>query len=121
MLGGKEKFVLIDVRRPDEFDQGNIPNSINVPRKDPSPIQPQKKICSLFFGLTVQVIECALSNPEEWKKFASLPFPGKEEEIVFYCKGGLRAEQGAQIASKFGFKNIKNYRGSYDDWIKEEK
>jgi len=32
MMKGKEPFILIDIREPQEFEAGNIPGSVNIPR-----------------------------------------------------------------------------------------
>jgi rhodanese-related sulfurtransferase len=34
---------------------------------------------------------------------------------------GGRAQKGADLAFSLGYKNVKNYKGSYFDWLEKEK
>lgn len=38
--------------------------------------------------------------------------------IVFYCHAGVRSEVAALVASQFGFKNVRNYRGGAMEWFR---
>ena len=40
IMAGDEPFVIVDVRRPDEFAKGHIPGAINVPNEDIADEQP---------------------------------------------------------------------------------
>lgn len=48
--------------------------------------------------------------------------PGEKDEVIFYCKAGVRSRQAALLAGQarpqFGGK-VGNYNGSWLDWEKK--
>lgn len=42
----------------------------------------------------------------------------KEKLLVVHCQSGDRATIGYSLLKKFGFKNVKNYSGSMNEWLK---
>ncbi|XP_041773779.1 rhodanese domain-containing protein CG4456 isoform X3 [Anopheles merus] len=86
--------LLIDVREPSELAAtGQIPTSINIPLK------------------TVRT-ELSLS-PEEFEKKYGRKKPATNDPIIFSCRSGVRAGQASFEADQLGFKNVKNYVGSW--------
>lgn len=39
-----------------------------------------------------------------------------KENIVCYCKAGVRSESATKILRSMGLKNVKNYKGSWLEW-----
>ncbi|CAG9808099.1 unnamed protein product [Chironomus riparius] len=94
--------LLIDVREPSEVvETGKIPTSVNIPL---STVEKELKL-----------------NDEEFMAKYSRSKPQSEDEIIFHCKLGGRAGKAADVAIGLGFKNVKNYKGSWVDWAKQEK
>ncbi|KJX99437.1 rhodanese domain protein [Zymoseptoria brevis] len=93
----KEK-VLIDVREPSEYTAGYIPTAINLPIKS----QPD----ALFLPA------------EEFLDRFGFEKPQAEQEVVFYCKSGVRSQAAASLARQVGYKQVSEYRGSWMDWEK---
>ncbi|KAK6436610.1 Thiosulfate sulfurtransferase rdl2, mitochondrial [Oleoguttula sp. CCFEE 5521] len=90
--------VLIDVREPSEFAAGYIPNSINIPLKSQAD--------ALFLPA------------DEFEDKFGFSKPSADQEVVFYCKSGVRSSAAAQLARTVGYKNVSEYRGSWLDWEK---
>ncbi|TSK98427.1 Thiosulfate sulfurtransferase/rhodanese-like domain-containing protein 1 [Bagarius yarrelli] len=75
---------LFDVRDPDEFQAGRIPDSVNVP-----------------LG---QLEESLKLPPEQFEKLFMVKAPKKEDEnIVFQCRSGRRSLTALDIAWRLGF------------------
>lgn len=89
--------MLIDVREPYEYAGGHIPNAVNVPL-DTSP-------------------EGLFLDPEEFEDKFGFTKPDSKDEVLFYCKAGIRSEQSATLAKKAGYVNVNEYRGSWNDWV----
>ncbi|KAJ5157170.1 uncharacterized protein N7482_008270 [Penicillium canariense] len=88
--------ILIDVREPAELTgTGIIPNAINIPLAS----QPD----ALYL------------TPDEFETRFGFPKPSAdtEQQIVFYCKAGVRARRGA-VGSSGGRLGV--YDGSWLDW-----
>lgn len=93
--------VIVDVREPGEFEDGHIPNAINIPFK---------------------TMPGALGLDEaEFESHFGFPKPDFDKTLLFYCKGGVRSTGSEQLAHTFGYNNRINYKGSYDDWVAHEK
>ncbi|KAI9868837.1 MAG: hypothetical protein M1813_004688 [Trichoglossum hirsutum] len=90
---------LIDVREPPEYTSGHIPTSKNLPIIS----QPD----ALF-----------LPGDEFFARFG-WPKPGKDEEVVFYCKAGVRSAAAARLALKAGWERVGEYSGSWLEWEKK--
>jgi len=91
---------LIDVREPDEVIQGSIPSSVNLP---------------------LSVLSGSLHLPaEEFKVKFGFNKPKRDQEIVFYCRSGVRAATAGDAAKKNGYTNISNYKGSWLEWVQKE-
>ncbi|KAI0394356.1 Rhodanese-like domain-containing protein [Xylariaceae sp. FL0594] len=90
--------LLIDVREPSELSQtGKIPGSINIP-------------------ITSSPDSFSLS-PEDFEDRFGFPPPDKEgDEVVFYCKAGVRSRAAAALAREAGYKNVGEYPGSWIEW-----
>ncbi|CCG83917.1 protein of unknown function [Taphrina deformans PYCC 5710] len=87
---------LIDVREPHEFAAGHIPTSINLP---------------------LSTLEATLSLPaSEFRRRLGVEKPAVEEEVVFYCKAGVRSTSASRIAERQGYRAVGNYRGSWTDY-----
>lgn len=69
----QKNVLLVDVRTPEEFSEGNIKGSINIP---------------------VDSIE---QNLDKFKN---------KEQIVVFCKGGVRSKKAKNILEEHGFTNI---------------
>ena len=91
--------ILIDVREPSEFDPGHIPNSINIPLKS-SP-------------------EALLMPADEFENRFGFEKPRADQEVVFYCKAGVRSSAAAQLAQQAGYQRVAEYRGSWIEWEKK--
>lgn len=91
------KYVIVDVREPDEYSAGHIPNAINIPCKS-SPGA---------LGL----------DPEEFKLTFGFDKPSPEKTLVFYCLAGVRARMSEELAATFGYEHRLNYVGSFKDWL----
>ncbi|KAI0005486.1 Rhodanese-like domain-containing protein [Russula compacta] len=46
--------------------------------------------------------------------------PAFDQEIVFYCRSGMRSSTASDVARRNGYKNILNYKGSWLDWTARE-
>lgn len=95
----KSDFVLVDVRPAEYFDGksfqlgvvtgGHIAGAINVPRPD---IESATADQLTVLGLT------------------------KDKTIILYCNTGANSLAAAQALETKGYKNLKNYAGSMNDW-----
>lgn len=88
--------VLIDVREPDEYAAGSIPNAKNLP------------LSSLEGDLSL--------SAAEFEQKLGYRKPEREQELVFYCKAGVRSTNASNIAEGLGYGKIGNYKGSWLDW-----
>lgn len=79
--------VVIDVREPNEFIAGHLPNAINVPRG---------------------VLEFKINELEN--------IIDAESNIVLYCKTSGRAALAAQSLKSLGFTNVLSILGGFDAW-----
>jgi rhodanese-related sulfurtransferase len=94
--------ILIDVREPAELTgTGIIPSAINIPLAS----QPD----ALF--LTADEFETRFGFPKP-------SADSEQQQIVFYCKAGVRARTAAQLAVQAGYnaEQLGVYGGSWLDW-----
>jgi rhodanese-related sulfurtransferase len=87
---------LIDVRESNEFEDGNIPGSFNVPRG---------------------ILEFKIANEDYWDQLG-MYVPEKDEEIIIYCKKGGRGALSTEALTKLGYRNCKNLTGGWIGWSK---
>lgn len=90
--------ILIDVRNPNELEEtGKIGDAINVPLGE---------------------ISEAFNLPDdEFEKKYGAPKPPKDaDNLVVYCRSGVRAMSGCEELSKLGFDKVKRYPGSMMEW-----
>ncbi|KAM3960944.1 rhodanese domain-containing protein CG4456 isoform 1-T2 [Aphomia sociella] len=96
-------ILIVDVREPDEIkEHGKIPNSINIP-----------------LGNVTTVLSSM--SETEFKKTYNRPKPAEDTEIIFYCMIGKRSGMAQQNAMNLGYKNVKNYLGSWTEWATKGK
>lgn len=53
---------------------------------------------------------------EEFEDRFGHPRPAKDQEVVFYCKAGVRSRAAAGLAKEAGWTNVGEYPGSWLDW-----
>lgn len=88
---------IIDVREPGELaSTGRIPGAKNIPITT-SPDS---------FHITA----------EEFEDRFGFERPSPEDEVVFYCKAGVRSRAAAGIAREAGWSKVGEYPGSWADW-----
>ena len=71
-------YVVIDVREPDEFEDGHVRGAINIP--------PAK----------------LMNQPED---LVNIP---KDAALIIYCRSGSRSSVSKNILQKLGYTNITN-------------
>ncbi|KAF7691687.1 thiosulfate:glutathione sulfurtransferase [Silurus meridionalis] len=93
---------LFDVRKPDEFQAGRIPGSVNVP---------------------LGVLEESLKLPPvQFEKVFNVKAPKKEDDnIIFHCQRGRRSLTALDTAWRLGFSKARHYAGGYGEWAEKEK
>ncbi|KAF9557847.1 endoplasmic reticulum protein [Agrocybe pediades] len=91
---------IIDVREPDEVIQGMIPSAVNLP---------------------LSVLGDALHLPKDKfvEKFG-FEKPGRDQEVTFYCRSGMRSSTASDVARRNGYTNILNYKGSWLEWTAKQ-
>ena len=91
LMGTEEGYIILDVRRPDEFAAGHIPGAVNLPN---------------------EIIGAAESAEDEEIKNI---LPDQEQLILVYCRSGNRSKQASQKLADLGYRNIKEF-GGIQDW-----
>ncbi|KAJ9614191.1 Thiosulfate sulfurtransferase rdl2, mitochondrial [Cladophialophora chaetospira] len=93
--------ILIDVREPSELrTTGKIPSAQNLP------------ITSAADGFFLPA--------EEFEERFGFEKPGKEDEVIFYCKAGVRSRAAARLAGQAGFAGkIGEFPGSWIEWAEK--
>lgn len=81
-----KKSIVLDVRTPQEYDEGFIPNAINLNIHD-----------SQFFIDGINKLN-------------------KNDFIHIYCRSGSRSFQACEIMKQFGFENVYNLEGGIIEW-----
>ncbi|EXJ70961.1 uncharacterized protein A1O5_05954 [Cladophialophora psammophila CBS 110553] len=93
--------IIIDVREPSELKStGKIPGSRNLPIKSAAD--------GFFLG------------PEEFEERFGWEKPSQDDEVIFYCKAGVRSQAAARLAGQadFGGK-IGEFPGSWSEWAEK--
>ena len=68
----------------------------------------------------VSTIKDALSLPNEaFKAKFGRDKPGVNDQVIFMCRSGKRSGMAAFEAHKLGFKNVKNYIGSWLEYAEK--
>ena len=92
-----EGIYIIDVREKGEFDAGNIPGSVLIPR-----------------GL----LEFRIGSNDFWES-NNLEMPHKGKKIIIYCRSGGRGSLAVKSLNEMGYKNVVNLDGGFMDWEKQ--
>lgn len=59
-------------------------------------------------------------SPDAFKKQYGKEKPTQDQEIIFHCLKGGRAQTATDEALALGFKKARNYRGSWTEWAEKE-
>jgi adenylyltransferase/sulfurtransferase len=86
-LDGSEKFTLVDVREPSEYDICRIDGSVLIPLGKIVEMKPQN-----LNGLS------------------------QNDEIILHCKAGVRSLKAVKALKKIGFENVKSMAGGIEEW-----
>ncbi|HAX45948.1 MAG TPA: molybdopterin-synthase adenylyltransferase MoeB [Nitrospinaceae bacterium] len=86
-LDGSEKFTLVDVREPSEYDICRIDGSVLIPLGKIEEMKPQN-----LNGLS------------------------QNDEIILHCKAGVRSLKAVKALKKIGFENVKSMAGGIEEW-----
>nr|XP_055038511.1 thiosulfate:glutathione sulfurtransferase isoform X2 [Misgurnus anguillicaudatus] len=93
---------LFDVRNPDEYQAGRIPDATNIPLPQ---LENSLKLSPKQFELQFKV-----KAPQK-----------KDDNIVFHCRSGKRSLTALEIAHRLGFIKARHYAGGYIDWEANER
>ncbi|XP_031137987.1 thiosulfate:glutathione sulfurtransferase isoform X1 [Sander lucioperca] len=100
MLSNRD-IQLFDVRNPDEYQAGRIPDAVNIPLGN--------------------LEESLKLSPERFQQTFEVKAPGKDDDnIVFHCKSGNRSAKALDIARQLGFSRARHYKGGYSEWAEQE-
>ncbi|KAG8167909.1 hypothetical protein KVR01_003598 [Diaporthe batatas] len=92
--------LVVDVREPGELKStGRVPGAVNIP-------------------VTSQPDSFHISE-EEFEDRFGYPRPAKDQEVVFYCKAGVRSRAAAGLAKDAGWSKVGEYPGSWLDWAEK--
>jgi rhodanese-related sulfurtransferase len=94
ILDSDGSAVYIDVRTEQEFTNGHVPKSINIPVVWPDPATRQMK-----------------PNPD-FVKVVSAHF-GKDKRIIVGCQAGGRSQFAAELLAQEGFQDVSNMQGGF--------
>ena len=94
LMDGDEYFTIIDVREPDEFEEGNIPGSINIPRG---------------------ILEFKIADEKYWDS-EGLFVPEKDEKIIVYGRKIDRGVLAAEALVRLGYTDVKHLYGGWVVW-----
>lgn len=95
--GANPRNLHIDVREPGELKStGHIPHAINIP--------------------VTSAPDSFHIADEEFEDRFGFPRPARDEEVVFYCKAGVRSRAAAGLAKDAGWSKVGEYPGSWMDW-----
>ena len=127
----KLKGLLIDLRSPDEYYKGHMPNSINIPlfNNDERAFIGKKyknagRDKAVFEGLKIvekkfdQLIGDIVSENKKYINKTKSPL--KSSQLKFYCaRGGMRSISVSWLLEKIGYKSFKLEGGykSYRNWV----
>ena len=128
----KTKALLIDVRSPDEYYKGHVPNSINIPifnNEERSIIGKKYKI----FGREIavregfKIIENKIENIIKKFKLIKKEFLNStidkfsnDKNIKIYCaRGGMRSQSMLWLLEKFNYRcvTLKGGYKTYRNWV----
>uniref|UniRef100_A0A1A8NDA1 Rhodanese domain-containing protein n=1 Tax=Nothobranchius pienaari TaxID=704102 RepID=A0A1A8NDA1_9TELE len=92
---------LFDVRTPDEYQAGRIPQAVNIP------------LDTLDESLKL--------SPEHFLQTFEVKAPGKDDDnVVFHCRSGVRSSKALAVAHQLGFHKARHYRGGYLEWSEQQ-
>ncbi|WVR05868.1 hypothetical protein IAU60_002894 [Kwoniella sp. DSM 27419] len=97
-----DDILILDVREPDEVALGSIPSSVNLP------------LSRLKDALDSKM------NPGDFQREFAFTKPTYDQKIIVFCRSGKRSANAAEVAGEKGYKNVRNYVGSWLDWTKRE-
>lgn len=87
----------LDVREPHEFNSNSIPTAYNLP--------------------VVSHPHALFLPADEFRQRFAFPKPALDQELVFFCKAGVRSKAAVAFARQAGYTNIGEYSGSWNDWV----
>ncbi|SRR5579871_6554298 len=97
VMGVKQRFdkkscVILDARKPEEYQEGHIPGALN------------------FYG----------NEPEKFAPLVMPQLPDKSKEIIAYCHGGDcdLSLQVARALQEAGYTHVEIFTGGWPDWQK---
>lgn len=85
MMQEQSDYVIVDVRRPDEFAESHIKGAINVPNE------------------VIQTAEDASELADD--------LPDLDQMLMVYCRTGNRSKEAAGRLAEFGYTNIYEFGG----------
>ncbi|MEN9901854.1 MAG: hypothetical protein RL651_518 [Pseudomonadota bacterium] len=83
----KKQPLVLDVREPEEFQQGHLPSATNIPRG---------------------MLEFRMSQDPLLME--------RQRNILLYCKTSGRAALAANSLKQLGFSNVQSIAGGFDAW-----
>ena len=86
LMDSEEGYIILDVRRADEFASGHIPGAVNLANE--------------IIGEDDAAVEAAL--------------PDKDQLILVYCRSGNRSKQASEKLADMGYTQIKEFGGIID-------
>lgn len=81
------KYILVDVRKPEEFKAGHIKGAGNID----------------YYN-------------EDFETLFEKQYKDKNKGYILYCRSGVRSQYSAEILEELGYKNVINMTGGFLAW-----